>query len=193
MILKSFKLVLVLLLATGLDARQRQQRRTNKSSQVKRQATPRAPLSSDELLILSSFDSNSISDWSYYYTHGLHVAGTNRSQAQWTADHFSQWGWTSSIATYNVFLNYPINKSIGLTYPDGSVFTPKLEEAVLPVDPTTGYPNRVPTFHGYSASGAVAAEYVYVGRGQDVDYDRVGTVPETCLLEYADDHLHIYS
>ena len=175
MVVRGFKLALVILLASSLGACEHG-RHTHKKGHVKRQATPRAPLSADEQLIVSSFDNNSISDWSYYYTHGLHVAGTNRSQAQWTADHFSQWGWNSRINTYNVFLNYPINKSMVLTFPDGSVFTPQLEEDVLEVDPTTGYPNRVPTFHGYSASGAVNAEFVYVGRGQQVDYDRVGMV-----------------
>ena len=48
-----------------------------------------------------------------------------------------------------------------------------LEEAVLEEDETTGWPNRVPTFHGYSASGVAEAEYVYVGRGQQVDFQRL--------------------
>lgn len=48
-----------------------------------------------------------------------------------------------------------------------------LEEAVLAEDETTGWPNRVPTFHGYSFSGTAEAEYVYVGRGQQVDFQRL--------------------
>ncbi|KAJ4297854.1 hypothetical protein N0V90_005753 [Kalmusia sp. IMI 367209] len=52
-------------------------------------------------------------------------------------------------------------------------FEASLEEAVLAKDDTTSYPNRIPTFHGYSASGNVTAEYVYVGRGQQVDFDRL--------------------
>ena len=46
-------------------------------------------------------------------------------------------------------------------------------EAVLAEDETTSYPNRIPTFHGYSATGSAEAEYVYVGRGQQVDFDRL--------------------
>ena len=38
-------------------------------------------------------------------------------------------------------------------------------------DEVTSYPNRVPTFHGFSASGDVTADYVYVGRGQQADFD----------------------
>ena len=32
---------------------------------------------------------------------------------------------------------------------------------------------RIPTFHGYSPSGNASAEYVYVGRGQQVDFNRL--------------------
>jgi N-acetylated-alpha-linked acidic dipeptidase len=35
------------------------------------------------------------------------------------------------------------------------------------------YPNRIPVHHGYSFSGDATAEYVYVGRGQQVDFDRL--------------------
>lgn len=70
-------------------------------------------------------------------------------------------------------MNYPINKSLILTYSDGSTFTPALEEDRLPEDETTLYPNRIPTFHGYSASGSAEAEYVYVGRGQQPDFERL--------------------
>jgi len=44
---------------------------------------------------------------------------------------------------------------------------------VLTEDDTTSYPDRIPTFHGYSFSGNASAEYVYVGRGQQVDFDRL--------------------
>lgn len=46
-------------------------------------------------------------------------------------------------------------------------------EEVLAEDETTSYPNRVPTFHGYSFTGDASAEFVYVGRGQQVDFNRL--------------------
>jgi N-acetylated-alpha-linked acidic dipeptidase len=168
--MKSF--LVAVLLATGLEACQRQ-RHFHNVDHRKRSITPRQALTDDEALIISTFDAKEISDWSYYYTHGAHVAGTNRSQAQWTADRFSEAGWVSRIDTYNVFLNYPINKSMTLTFPDGSVYTPSLEEDVLEKDPTTSYPNRIPTFHGFSASGVASAELVYVGLGQQDDFQRL--------------------
>ena len=66
-----------------------------------------------------------------------------------------------------------MSHSLSLTYANGSTYTPTLEEAVLAEDETTSYPNRVPTFHGYSFTGDAAAEYVYVGRGQQVDFERL--------------------
>jgi N-acetylated-alpha-linked acidic dipeptidase len=174
MTVKTSKLALLALLATGIDACQRERKLVH-NGHMKRAATPRAPLTPDEALIISSFDSRSIDDWSYYYTHGAHLAGRNESQAQWTADHWSQWGISSSLATYNVYLDYPVSKSMLIMYPNGSIFQPELEEAKLEQDETTTWPNRIPTFHGYSANGEAAAEYVYVGRGQQVDYQRLGT------------------
>ncbi|KAJ4368899.1 hypothetical protein N0V83_005981 [Neocucurbitaria cava] len=167
-----------LLLATiGAEACQRE--RTFKSHShnlVRRQSSNETfppELDANEQILVDSFDSTSISTWSYYYTHGAHVAGTNKSMAQWTADKWAEYGFTSRLDEYLVFLNYPVSHSLVLTYPNGSTYTPSLKEAVLAEDETTSYPNSIPTFHGYSFTGNASAEYVYVGRGQQVDYDRL--------------------
>ncbi|KAI0972713.1 N-acetylated-alpha-linked acidic dipeptidase-like protein 2 [Xylaria arbuscula] len=143
------------------------------SGLAKRQVTPLSALNPEEKIIVDSVSNISISGWSYYYTHGYHVAGTNMTMADWTADRFRENGWNASVVSYNVYLNYPVNKSLSLTYSNGSTFQPLLAEAVLEVDETTSYPNRVPTFHGYSASGSAEAEFVYVGRGQQDDFARL--------------------
>ncbi|KAI0160242.1 N-acetylated-alpha-linked acidic dipeptidase-like protein 2 [Xylariaceae sp. FL1272] len=136
---------------------------------IKRGTTPLLPLSLEEQVLVDSVSNVTLSEWSYYYTHGYHVAGKN----DWTADRFRENGWNASVISYNVFLNYPVNKSLTLTYSDNTVFQPLLEEEVLAVDETTSYPNRVPTFHGYSASGIAEAEFVYVGRGSQDDFARL--------------------
>lgn len=120
-------------------------------------------LAQKEQIIIGSFNNVSISEWSYYYTHGDHLGGKNYSQAEWTRDKWSENGIPSSIVSYNVFLNYPVSHALSLSYPDGSVFDATLEEDVLPEDDTSGYPDRIPTFHGYSFTGKAKAEYVYVG------------------------------
>lgn len=135
--------------------------------------TAQSQLNPEESVLVESISNTTLDEWSYYYTHGNHIAGKNRTQAQWTADKFTEYGLNSSIVTYNVFLNYPVSKSLTLTQSDGSVYEPSLEEAVLSEDETTSYPDRLPTFHGYSASGSATAEYVYIGRGQQVDFERL--------------------
>ena len=130
-------------------------------------------LSEDESILVNSFDNNTIDDWSYYYTHGMHVAGLNKTMAQWTADRWTEFGIPATLATYDVYLNYPVSHSLSVTFPNGTTWEATLEEAVLEEDETSGYPDRVPTFHGYSASGKADSQFVYVGRGQQVDFDRL--------------------
>jgi N-acetylated-alpha-linked acidic dipeptidase len=72
-----------------------------------------------------------------------------------------------------VYLNYPVSKSVTLTYPNGSTYVPSLEEDKLEEDDVTTWENNTPTFHGYSFSGSAEGELVYVGRGQQVDFDRL--------------------
>ena len=60
-----------------------------------------------------------------------------------------------------------------MTYADGTEYHPMLAEDELAVDDVTTYPNSAPTFHGYSFTGEASGEYVYVGRGQKVDFERL--------------------
>ncbi|KAL1953085.1 hypothetical protein VTO42DRAFT_3604 [Malbranchea cinnamomea] len=93
--------------------------------------------------------------------------------AEWTAEKWTEFGVPAHLAEYFVYLNYPVSHSLTLTFPDGTTWTADLEEAVLEEDETSTYSNRVPIFHGYSASGTAEAEFVYVGRGQKVDFERL--------------------
>jgi N-acetylated-alpha-linked acidic dipeptidase len=73
----------------------------------------------------------------------------------------------------DTYLNYLVSKSMILKYPDGSTYEPLLTEDILAQDETTSDPNNVPTFHGYSFTGDAEGELVYVGRGQQVDFERL--------------------
>lgn len=74
---------------------------------VKRQEATAFPpaLEDDEKVLADSFEATDIDSWSYYYTHGLHVAGSNQSMAQWTADRWSENGFTAGLVTYGTFTN----------------------------------------------------------------------------------------
>jgi len=120
-------------------------------------------LAEQETIITESISNTTIAQWSYYYTHGKHLAGTNKSMAEWTRDKWIEYGIPSHLVEYEVYLNYPVSHSLSLTINGEEEFVAGLEEDVLPEDPTTGAEDRVPTFHGYSKSGRVRAEYIYVG------------------------------
>lgn len=80
---------------------------------------------------------------------------------------------------YETYINYPVDHRLALLEKpksDGSAawkvaFEATLEEDVLEGDETSGLENRVPTFHGYSASGNVTGQFVYVNYGTYQDFD----------------------
>lgn len=116
-----------------------------------------------ESILVNSFDNKSLNEWSHYYTHGDHLGGHNKTMADWTAEKFRSAGMTASLAEFWIWATSPIQSSIRLTRPDGSVHNVSLIEDVLPEDETTSYPNLIPAYHAMSASGNVSAEYIYVG------------------------------
>ncbi|KAL8696539.1 MAG: hypothetical protein Q9224_002742 [Gallowayella concinna] len=136
-------------------------------------------------ILLNTPNETKAREWSEYYTSGPHLAGKNLTQALWTRERWQQFGVSdSSIATYDVYLNYPLNHRLALLESksrksEGRVagitydvrYECSMEEDVLEEDPTTGLDNRVPTFHGYSASGNVTAQYVYVNFGTHWDFE----------------------
>ncbi|KAK3075960.1 hypothetical protein LTR53_000264 [Teratosphaeriaceae sp. CCFEE 6253] len=112
-------------------------------------------------------------EWSLYYTAGPHLAGKNRSQAEWTAQKWEEFGLKSSVVSYDVYINYPVDHRLALLK-DGEVeYEASLEEDVLEENPTSGLDDRIPTFHGYSASGNVTAPYVYCNYGTYADYEEL--------------------
>jgi N-acetylated-alpha-linked acidic dipeptidase len=115
-------------------------------------------------------------EWSRYYTAGPHLAGKNFSQALWTETLWKNFGIPeTNIVTYDVYINYPLDHRLALLETSGGDtavrYEVNLEEDVLRDDSTSGLPNRIPTFHGYSASGNVTAQFVYANFGTCSDFD----------------------
>jgi len=127
-------------------------------------------LSEVETILVNSFDNTSISDWSYYYTHGDHLGSHNKSMAEWTAQKWRDAGFDAYLAEYPIWVTYPEHSSLKLIRSDGSTHEANLVEDVLAEDDTSSYPNLIPAYHAMSASGNVTAEYVYVGRGTRADF-----------------------
>lgn len=115
-------------------------------------------------------------EWSQYYTSGPHLAGKNFSQALWTKEKWEEFGISkTNLVSYDVYINYPVEHRLALIENDGKdtkiKYEAKLKEDVLDEDSTSGLVNRIPTFHGYSASGNVTAQYVYVNFGTFYDFE----------------------
>lgn len=136
-----------------------------------------------QTVLLTSPDEGEARKWSDYYTAGPHLAGKNLSQAIWTRERWAEFGVQSTIEAYDIYLNYPRSHrlaliEVGSTGLDVNFaqkqqvkYECSLEEDVLDEDDTSGLKDRIPTFHGYSASGNVTAPYVYVNFGTWQDFE----------------------
>jgi N-acetylated-alpha-linked acidic dipeptidase len=140
-------------------------------------------------ILLTTPSEEKAAEWSKYYTAGPHLAGQNLTQAVWTVTRWQEFGvLDTNIVSYDTYLNYPLSHRLALYEKTKSKndkgdetaskkeswsikFEASLEEDVLDEDPTTSLPNRIPTFHGYSASGNVTAPYVYVNYGTYRDFE----------------------
>ncbi|PKK46614.1 hypothetical protein CI102_7790 [Trichoderma harzianum] len=129
-----------------------------------------------QAILLGTPSGEKAEEWSRYYTSGAHLAGKNYSQAEWTKDRWEEWGVSSSIVAYDVYINYPVDHSVSLLQKSSDAkswnvaFKASLTEDVLEEDPTTSSKDKIPTFHGYSASGNVTGSFVYVNYGTYQDY-----------------------
>ncbi|ORY15073.1 hypothetical protein BCR34DRAFT_585409 [Clohesyomyces aquaticus] len=93
--------------------------------------------------------------------------------AEMTVEKCTANGIPSTLVEYEVYLNYPASASLVLGAKNGSTYTAQLFEDVLAEDETASYPDSSPAFHGYSATGNVTAEHVYIGLGHKDDFARL--------------------
>lgn len=140
-------------------------------------------------ILLNTPDAEQAREWSEYYTSGPHLAGKNLSQALWTRQKWQDFGiGDSMIVDYDVYINYPKSHRLALlerskkadddagssaaTEQEWEVkFEASLEEDVLEEDKASQLADRIPTFHGYSASGNVTAPYIFVNYGTYKDFE----------------------
>lgn len=126
-----------------------------------------------ERIIFDSLDENEIREFLYNYTQTPHLAGTGTDLVDYTESKFKEYGLDTEIVSYYTYLNYPLDHAVKLVDPvNGTiVFEASLEEDVLEEDKTSGSPDRIPSFHGYSASGNVTAKYIFANYGRREDFD----------------------
>lgn len=130
----------------------------------------KAEVETEYILVLQS--SNLARNWSERYTHETHLAGSY-PLANWTAQKFEEYGLETKIEDYYVYLNTPKDNGLSLLKNDKVIYTATLLEDEIPEDPTSYGDDRVPAFHGYSASGNVTGEYFYANYGRKQDFDQL--------------------
>jgi N-acetylated-alpha-linked acidic dipeptidase len=190
-------LVAVLLFSFGTFDDRRESAPVSKQSLLSDSSIPegwlrKTALEYEELqsVLLNTPDAEQAREWSKYYTSGPHLAGKNLSQALWTLERWQEFGIASSIVDYDVYINYPKGHRLALLEKDGKkkeasgshatgkeewevTFEARLEENVLEEDKSSQLAARIPTFHGYSASGNVTAPYVFVNYGTYRDFEEL--------------------
>jgi N-acetylated-alpha-linked acidic dipeptidase len=100
----------------------------------------------------------------------------DKDNAEWILARFKEWGFDAHIENFDVLFPTPKERIVELVAP--TKFRAKLQESVLPVDPTSNQtPEQLPTYNAYSVDGDVTAPLVYVNYGNREDYeelDRMG-------------------
>ncbi|RMZ90197.1 hypothetical protein DV736_g2560, partial [Chaetothyriales sp. CBS 134916] len=121
-------------------------------------------------IILETIDPSHARQWTRYYSSGPHLAGKNLSQAIWTQEQWEEMGIRSEIISYDTYLSYPLEHRLALLRANKVDYECRLAEDILEEDPTTS-DQTIPTFHGYSGSGNITAQYVYANFGTKQDFD----------------------
>eukprot|EP00029_Vermamoeba_vermiformis_P007026 TRINITY_DN2915_c0_g1_i1.p1 TRINITY_DN2915_c0_g1~~TRINITY_DN2915_c0_g1_i1.p1 ORF type:complete len:752 (-),score=136.81 TRINITY_DN2915_c0_g1_i1:3-2258(-) len=111
-----------------------------------------------------------------YYTSMPHVAGTaeDYETAHYTLQKFKEYGLEAWIEEEEVLLNYPNTRSsLSIVDPPDMRFTASMEEPYIKEDWSSKDSRIVPPFNGYSPSGNVTAELVYINYGLEEDFKEV--------------------
>lgn len=119
-------------------------------------------------------DNASISHHLHTLTRRPHVAGSeaNAEAAAYVLSVFRSNNIQSHIASYEVSLTYPLQRSLTLTRPPPDPPTSfSLRQEIYDGDPYADVADQVqPTFHAYAKSGTVSAPVTYVNYGRIEDY-----------------------
>jgi N-acetylated-alpha-linked acidic dipeptidase len=96
----------------------------------------------------------------------------DKDNAEWILSKFKEYGFDAHIETFSVLFPTPKERVVELLEP--TKFTAKLQEPVLPVDPTSNQSaEQLPTYNAYSIDGDVTAPLVYVNYGNREDYEQL--------------------
>ena len=97
----------------------------------------------------------------------------DKDNAEWIAAKFKEFGLDTHIEQFDVLFPTPKERAVELLE-GGPHFVAKLQEPVLPQDPTSNQQSeQLPTYNAYSIDGDLTAPLVYVNYGIPEDYERL--------------------
>jgi len=97
----------------------------------------------------------------------------DKENADWLLAKFKEFGLDAHIETFDVLMPTPKERAVELV-DGGPRFTAKLQEPVVPEDPTSNQASeQLPTYNSYSIDGDVTAPLVYVNFGVPADYEQL--------------------
>eukprot|EP00250_Pteridium_aquilinum_P021645 c25187_g1_i3 orf=413-2740(-) len=104
-----------------------------------------------------------------------HVAGSSEDMATaaYVQASFEKYGMKTHLKDYEVLLSYPLERSVTLSFPNGSVVSLSLREEPLQGESNSTIAKATPPFHAYAPSGNVTAEVVYANYGRQEDYTKL--------------------
>ena len=95
----------------------------------------------------------------------------DKDNAEWILAKFKEFGLDAQIESFSVLFPTPKDRLVELVE-GGPHFTAKLQEPVVPEDPTSGQTaEQLPTYNAYSIDGEVTGPLVYVNYGVPEDYE----------------------
>jgi N-acetylated-alpha-linked acidic dipeptidase len=134
-----------------------------------------SPLESDwEKKFQSGISSDNIRENMRRLSARPHHVGSpyDKDNAEWILSKFKEWGFEAKIETFDVLFPTPKVRVVEMLQP--TRFQAKLQEPVLPSDPTSGQTaEQLPTYNAYSIDGDVTAPLVYVNYGTREDYEQL--------------------
>ena len=97
----------------------------------------------------------------------------DKNNAEWIAAKFKDFGLETQIENFDVLFPTPKERLVELV-DGGPHFKAKLQEPVLPEDPTSNQTTeQLPTYNAYSIDGDVTGPLVYVNYGVPEDYEEL--------------------
>jgi N-acetylated-alpha-linked acidic dipeptidase len=96
----------------------------------------------------------------------------DKANAEWILSKFKEWGWDAQIESFDVVFPTPKTRIVEMLEP--TKFTAKLDEPVVPGDPTSAQKSeQLPSYNAYSRDGDVTAPLVFVNYGVVEDYEKL--------------------